>query len=100
MSGYHSDLFQSESLVADFKDQTLTGDIALDGNTFANIQFKNAVLSYAGGVPPRFDNCAFDNSSFSFRDAAASTLQFLRAMAPENTNMRSVVFGLMPELNG
>jgi hypothetical protein len=84
--------------VAEFKDQTLTGDVVLDGNAFQNIQFKNAVLSYAGGQPPRFDNCAFDTTSFSFRDTAASTLQFLRAMAPESTNMRSVVLGLLPEL--
>lgn len=86
--------------MAEFKDQTLTGDVALDGNTFANIHFKNAMLNYAGGVPPRFDNCAFDTTSFNFRDSAANTLQFLRAMAPESTKMRSVVFGLMPELNG
>lgn len=86
--------------MAEFKDQTLTGDVALDGAAFVNIHFKNAVLNYAGGQPPRFDNCAFDTTSFTFRDSAANTLQFLRAMAPESTNMRSVVFGLMPELNG
>lgn len=86
--------------MAEFKDQTLTGDVALDGNIFRNIQFKEAVLNYAGGQPPRFDNCAFDTTSFSFRDSAASTLHFLRAMAPESTNMRSVVLGLLPELQG
>lgn len=100
MRGYHSGLFQSERPVAEFKDQILTGDVALDGNTFVNIQFKDAVLNYSGGVPPGFDNCAFDTTSFSFRDSAANTLQFLRAMAPEGTNMRSVVLGLIPELNG
>ena len=86
--------------MAEFKDQILTGDVALDGNTFVNIQFKDAVLNYSGGVPPGFDNCAFDTTSFSFGDAAANTLHFLRAMAPEGTNMRSVVLGLIPELNG
>ena len=86
--------------MAVFKDQTLSGDVVLDGNTFRNIQFKDAVLNYEGGQPPRFENCAFDTTSFTFREAAGNTLQFLRAMAPESANMRSVVVGLMPEIQG
>ena len=100
MNGYHSGLFQSESPVAEFKDQTLTGDVALDGNIFRNIEFKDAQLVYYGGVPPTFDNCRFNQASFTFREHAANTLIFLRAMMPESTGMRSIVDGLMPELNG
>ena len=86
--------------MAEFKDQTLTGEVALDGNVFINIDFNDAVLTYDGGLPPGFDNCRFNQSSFTFRETAGNTLLFLRAMAPETTNMRSVVLGLIPELQG
>ncbi|MGX1588780.1 hypothetical protein [Brevundimonas diminuta] len=84
--------------MAEFKDQTLTGDVALDGHVFRNVDFNDAILTYTGGVAPAFDNCRFNNASFSLRGSAANTLHFLRAMAPESTNMRSVVLGLIPEL--
>ena len=84
--------------MAEFKDQTLTGEVALDGHVFRNIDFNDAVLTYDGGLPPGFDNCRFNNASFNVRGQAANTLNFLRAMAPEATNMRSVVLGLIPEL--
>jgi hypothetical protein len=86
--------------MAEFKDQTLTGVVALDGAIFRNVEFKDAVLTYDGGVPPTFDNCRFNQASFTFREHAANTLIFLRAMTPASTGMRSIVDGLMPELNG
>ena len=98
MSGYHSGLFQSERPVAEFKDQTLTGAVTLDENVFINIDFNDAVLNYDGGVPPDFDNCRFNNATFNLGSAAGNTINFLRAMSPSATNMRSVVLGLIPEL--
>lgn len=85
--------------MAETRNQTLSGEIALDGETYVDVLFKDARLIYRGGVPPRFQNCAFDESSFSFMDSAAHTLNFLRAMSPASSNMRAVVLGLMPELN-
>lgn len=85
--------------MAEYKDQTLSGVIALDSNSFDNIDFKDAELTYDGGRPPAFNNCRFDNARFTFRESAGNTLMFLRAMAPANTNMRQVVLGLMPELS-
>jgi len=87
-----------EGLVAEFKDQTLTGAVTLDGGVFINIDFNYAELSYSGGVPPGFDNCRFTNATFSIDGAAGNTLAFLRSMAPASTNMRFVVLGLLPEL--
>jgi hypothetical protein len=84
--------------VAEFADQTLSGEVALDGNTFTNVDFANAILTYDGGVPPSFANCRFNTARFTFRDSASNTLMFLRAMVPAETNMRPIVFGLMPEL--
>lgn len=100
VSGYHTDLFLLESPVAEFKDQTLTGEVTLDGNVFINVDFKDAELNYSGGVPPRFDNCRFTNATFNLGGAAGSTVNFLRSMAPASTNMRFVVLGLLPELQG
>lgn len=100
MSGYHTDLFLLESPVAEFKDQILTGEVTLDGGVFINIDFKDAELNYSGGVPPGFDNCRFTNATFSVDGAAGNTLAFLRSMAPASTNMRFVVLGLLPELQG
>lgn len=84
--------------MAEFKDQTLSGVIALDSNSFDNIDFEDVELTYDGGRPPAFNNCRFNNVSFTFRESAGNTLMFLRAMAPVETNMRNVVLGLMPEL--
>ena len=100
MSGYHSDLFPSESPVAEFKDQTLTGAVTLDDNIFINVDFNDAVLNYDGGVPPGFDNCRFNKATFNLGGAAGNTINFLRTMSPTTTNMRSVVLGLIPELQG
>lgn len=84
--------------MAEFKDQILTGGVTLDGNVFVNVDFNNAVLNYDGGVPPGFDNCRFNGATFNLGSGAGNTILFLRAMAPEATNMRSVVLGLIPEL--
>ena len=95
-----TDLFLLDSPVAEFKDQTLTSAVTLDGNVFINIDFTDAELTYSGGVPPGFDNCRFNNATFSIDGAAGNTLAFLRSMAPASTNMRFVVQGLIPELQG
>lgn len=84
--------------MTEFADQTLSGEIALDGNAFTNIDFSDAVLIYDGGVPPSFANCRFNTARFTFRNSASNTLMFLRAMAPVETNMRPIVLGLVPEL--
>ncbi len=86
--------------MAQFKDQTLTGAVTLDDNDFINIDFTDALLNYDGGVPPRFDNCRFNNATFNLGGAAGNTINLLRMMAPAATNMRPVVLGLIPELQG
>lgn len=79
------------------QDQTLSGDVQIDGGHFVNVVFKNAQLLYDGGKAPTFENCTFDNSRFTFRESAGNTLIFLRAMA-SGSNMRQIVHGLMPEM--
>ena len=85
--------------MSETKNQTIKGRVKLDGKTFTDCEFVDAQLAYDGGLPPNFVNCRFTNSNFAFVEAAGNTVNFLRAMAPRASNMREVVFGLMPELN-
>lgn len=84
--------------MAEIRNQTLSGDQLVDGNTYIDCVFNDARLIYEGGVPPGFSNSTFTESNFVFQEAAGRTLAFLRAMAPARTNMRPVVLGLLPEL--
>jgi hypothetical protein len=86
--------------MAEIRNETLTGELYLDGNVYIDCDFQNARMVFTGGgLPPAFENCRFDNSDFVFDGAAGRTLGFLKAMAPARTNMRYVVLGLLPELN-
>lgn len=78
--------------------KTISGRVKLDGKTFTDIQFVDAQLVYDGGLAPNFVNCRFQNTGFSFEKEAGNTCNFLRAMAAPQSNMRSVVLGLLPEL--
>lgn len=84
--------------MTEYTDQTVSGDVTLDGGRFVNCQFSDAVLTYAGGKPPHIENCGFDRARFVFVGPAAQTLVFMRSMAPESTNMRFILDGLIPEL--
>ena len=84
--------------MADHKNETLSGNITVDGKVFDNVTFREATILYDGGIPPHFLNCAFEATSFNFREQAANTIIFLRAMAPASSGMRSIVEGLVPEM--
>ena len=80
--------------------QAMQGRIKLDGKTFKDVSFENAVLVYEGGTAPHFVNCTFTEANFAFEGAANNTINFLRSMLPAHTNMRPVVLGLLPEFGG
>lgn len=84
--------------MAEYRDQVLTGEVAIDANTYINVTFRNAELLYRGGLPPAFDRCSFDGVTFGFREQAGNTIAFLNALAPEHTNLREIVFGVIPNL--
>lgn len=85
--------------MSETKNQTIQGRVKLDGKTFTECTFENAQMIYDGGVPPQFINCRFNASQFVFDKEAGNTTNFLRAMANPQSNMRQIVFGLIPELN-
>lgn len=85
--------------MSETRDQTLTGEVPLDGRTFRDCVFVDATLLFDGGTPPNFVNCRFERSRFGFGGPAQNTVNFLRAMAPARTGMRMFVQGLIPELS-
>ncbi len=84
--------------MADSSTDIRSGQISLDGQRFVGVTFRTAQLVFGGGTPPVFEGCSFDQTTFEFVGAANMTLHFLKAMAPADTNMREVVYGLIPEL--
>ena len=86
--------------MAEAERRTLSGRIKLDGKTFKDVAFEKAQLVYEGGAGPNFDNCTFTETNYTFEGAAGNTVHFLRAMLFQQSNMRGVVLGLMPEIGG
>ena len=52
--------------------------VALDGEAFSDCEFRECRMVYAGGEPPRFDGCKFDDCEWRFDDAAQRTLSFMK----------------------
>jgi hypothetical protein len=64
--------------------QTLTifnqETVALDGESFADCEFRDCRLVYRGGEPPSFSGCRFDDCEWKFEDAAARTLAHMKTV--------------------
>lgn len=54
--------------------------VPLDGEMFADCEFRECRMVYSGGKPPVFDNCRFDACDWRFDDAAANTLAHLKVV--------------------
>jgi hypothetical protein len=54
--------------------------VALDGQTFTDCEFSACRLVYAGGEPPRFDGCRFEDCEWKLEGAASDTLSHLKVM--------------------
>jgi hypothetical protein len=52
--------------------------VALDGEAFSDCEFRSCRMVYAGGEPPHFDHCKFDDCEWRFDDAAQRTLGFMK----------------------
>lgn len=84
--------------MAEIRNQTLTGEYIIDGNSYVSCEFNGARLIYEGGMPPSFSDCRFNDTNFTLQEAAGRTVAFLRAMSPTTTGMRHIVAGFLPEL--
>jgi hypothetical protein len=54
--------------------------IDLDNNQFYDCIFDSCTLVYRGGPSPNFAKCSFENTFFSFAEAAANTLLLIATM--------------------
>jgi hypothetical protein len=54
--------------------------VALDGERFADCEFRDCRMIYRGGEPPKFDNCQFAGCDWRFEDAAARTLEHMKGL--------------------
>jgi len=54
--------------------------VALDGERFADCEFRDCRMVYRGGEPPRFDNCHFAGCDWRFEEAAANTLTHMKTL--------------------
>lgn len=55
-------------------------NVALDGMSFSDCEFRKCRLIYSGGEPPTFDACKFDHCDWRFEGPAASTLEHLKVV--------------------
>ena len=81
-----------------YADQTMTGQVLLDGCTFERCRFDRAVLIYRGGTPPVIAGCVFDGVTFQFQDAAARTLALLQAMSAPSSGLSAIFKASFPRL--
>ena len=54
--------------------------VQLDGETFEDCDFKKCRMVYAGGPAPVFNSCRFEDCDWKFEDAAARTLEHMKAV--------------------
>jgi hypothetical protein len=52
--------------------------VEVDGGTFVHCDFRSAILLYAGGEHPKFEDCGFGDVSWRFEGNALRTIQLLQ----------------------
>ena len=72
--------------------------VSLDGEHFEDCEFRQCRLVYAGGTPPSFTGCRFDNCEWKFEGAAANTLAHLKVVW--GAGAKAFVQGLIKEITG
>jgi hypothetical protein len=54
--------------------------VPLDGETFADCEFRDSRLVYSGGTPPKFERCRFHGCDWKQDEAAVRTLAYLKVL--------------------
>lgn len=67
--------------------------VVLDGEAFADCEFRDCRLIYSGGETPSFKNCKFDACDWRMDDAAARTLAYLKVVwnAGQKAKIQSII---------
>lgn len=85
-------------MVKHFENQTFSGLVRVDGQTYTDCRFQNAEVVYAGGPPPTYTRCGFEGSRLVFEGAADATIQYMRALAAAGPELQSAIRAMLPEL--
>ena len=72
--------------------------VPLDGESFADCEFRDCRLVYSGGGAPHFEHCRFDHCDWKFDDAAARTLAHLKLIW--SAGGKAAVQALIKEITG
>jgi len=72
--------------------------VRLDGESFSDCEFKKCRMVYAGGSPPVFRDCRFDDCEWRFEGAASDTLEYLKVVW--NAGGKATVQGLIKQITG
>jgi hypothetical protein len=67
--------------------------VSLDGQVFSDCEFLKSRLIYAGGEPPIFEHCRFQDCEWRFDDAAGRTLAYLKNLwgAGEKASVQAAI---------
>ena len=72
--------------------------VTLDGEEFSDCEFRDCRMVYAGGPPPVFQSCRFDDCEWKFEGSAANTLAYLKVVWA--VGGKAPVQGLIKEITG
>jgi len=70
----------------------------MDGESYSDCEFRDCRLIFAGGVPPEFNQCRFNNCDWRLEGAAANTLESLKVIW--GVGGKAVVQLLIKEITG
>ncbi|WP_309604889.1 hypothetical protein [Phenylobacterium sp.] len=72
--------------------------VTLDGEEYADCEFRDCRMVFSGGAPPAFDSCRFDGCEWKFEDGAANTLAYLKVVW--SVGGKAPVQALIKEITG
>lgn len=71
-------------------------NVALDGETFTDCEFRDCRMVYTGGEPPVFTRCKFHDCDWRFEEAAARTFAYLKVLwlAGDKASVQTIIKGI------
>lgn len=72
--------------------------VVLDGESFADCEFRDCRLIYSGGETPSFKNCKFVDCDWRMDEAAAHTLAYLKVIW--NAGQKAKVQAVIKDITG
>lgn len=80
-----------------FENQTLTGDVTLDGNVFRSCTFRDCTLHFHGGHVDIAGRNTYQGVVYQFHDEAERTVRLLAALYSHDG--RSAMLEMLEQIN-